>query len=79
MKTLKATCATLMFALLLSITAYSEPNPGDGHSPGSPTVAPIASPTPVPTDATAIQESAVGDEPDLVTFVDVLWAIASIY
>ena len=77
MKTLKATCATLMFALLLSIPAYSEP--GDGHSPGSPGAAPIASPTPVPRDATAIQGSAVEDEPDLVTFADVLWAIASIY
>ena len=77
MKTLKATCATLMFALLLSIPVYSEP--GDGHSPGSPAAAPIASPTPVTTAATAIQESAFEDEPDLVTFADVLWAIASIY
>ena len=79
MKTLKATCATLIFALLLSIPAYSEPNPGDGHSPGSPTVVPTASPTPVATGATAIQGSAVEDEPDLVTFADVFWAIASIY
>ena len=77
MKTLKATCAALMIALLLSIPAYSEP--GDGHSPGSPAAAPIASPTPVTTAATAIKESAVGDEPGLVTFADVLWAIASIY
>ena len=77
MKTLKATCAALMFALLLSIPVYSEP--GDGHSPGSPAAAPIASPTPVPTAATAIQRSGVEDEPGLVTFADVLWAIASIY
>jgi len=77
MKTLKATCATLMFAFLLSIPVYSEP--GDGHSPGSPAAAPIASPTPATTAATAIQRSEVEDEPDLVTFADVLWAIASIY
>ena len=79
MKTLKATCATIMFALLLSIPAYSEPNPGDGHSPGSPAAAPIASPTPATSDATAIQGSGIEDEPGLVTFADVLWAIASIY
>ena len=77
MKTLKATCATLMFALLLSIPVHSEP--GDGHSPGSPAAAPIASPTPATSDATAIQGSGIEDEPDLVTFADVLWAIASIY
>ena len=77
MKTLKATCATLMFALLLSIPAYSEP--GDGHSPGSPAAVPIASPTPAPTCATVVQASGVEDELDLVTFADVLWAIASIY
>ena len=79
MKTLKATCATLMFALLLSIPAYSEPNPGDGHSPGSPSVVPTASPTPATTDATAIQGSGVENEPGLMTLADVLWAIASIY
>ena len=79
MKTLKATCATLLFALLLSIPAYSEPNPGDGHSPGSPTVVPTASPTPTSMVATATQGSGVEDEPDFVTFTDVLWAIASIY
>jgi len=77
MKTLKATCATLMFALLLSIPVHSEP--GDGHSPGSPAAAPIASPTPAPTDASVVQISGVEDELDLVTFADVLWAIASIY
>ena len=66
-----------MFALLLSIPAYSEP--GDGHSPGSPAAAPIASPTPAPTNATVVQASGVEDELDLVTFADVLWAIASIY
>ena len=75
MKTLKATCATIMFALLLSIPVYSEP--GDGHSPGSPAAAPIASPSPALANATA--KSGVGDELDLVTFADVLWAIASIY
>ena len=77
MKTLKATCATLMLALLLSIPAYSEP--GDGHSPGSPAAAPIASPTPATTDAKAVQGSGVENEPGLVTLADVLWAIASIY
>ena len=78
MKTLKATCATLMFALLLSIPAYSETSPGDGHSPGSPTAVPTATPTPTPAEATATEGSGTG-EPDFMTFADVFWAIASIY
>ena len=78
MKTLKATCATLMFALLLSIPAYSETTPGDGHSPGSPAAAPIATPSPTPTDATATEGSGTG-ELDFLSVADVLWAITSIY
>ncbi|HEY6233391.1 MAG TPA: hypothetical protein VIW64_19155 [Pyrinomonadaceae bacterium] len=78
MKTLKATCAALLFALLLSIPAYSETTPGDGHSPGSPAAVPNATPSPTPADVTATEGSGTG-ELDFLTLADVLWAITSIY
>ena len=36
MKTLKATCATIIVALSLSVSAYADTTPGDNHTPGAP-------------------------------------------
>ena len=34
MKTFKVICAAVILALSLSIPAYADGNPGDGHGPG---------------------------------------------
>jgi hypothetical protein len=75
MKTFKAMCATLVFALSLSVPAFSEGTaPGDGHSPGNPV--PASSPVAV---RTATELAAADSNNRLGIFSDLYWVLVSIY
>jgi|GEM_PF-2338520 len=82
MKTFKAICAAMLLALSLSIPAYADTTPGDGHTPGSPS--PITSGTgapttaPVDTELTGGATAAVGDI-SFSAFADIMWALASMF
>lgn len=79
MKTFKAISATLVLALSLSVPAYADTDPGDGHGPGRTTSDPSEL-GPVSDDSglTGAASTASYDG-GLVTLTDILWALASIY
>jgi hypothetical protein len=76
MKTFKTVCAATLLALSLSIPAYADStDPGEVHTPGSP--------SPICTDDGTIitEDTALTDESDISSslFADMLWAMASIF
>ena len=82
MKTFKAISAAFVLALSLSIPAYADTAPGDGHSPGSYVPAPGAIGTPTTeagdTDLAGGAPAIVGDI-SFLNIADILWALASTY
>jgi hypothetical protein len=78
MKTLKVIGATIVLALSLSMPAFADNNPGDGHTPGRPDPVTI-DPTPVKTDSTGTATDTDDNDPSFLNLVDILWALASIY
>jgi hypothetical protein len=79
MKTFKAICATLVLALSLSVPAYADTNPGDGHGPGMATSDPSEF-GPVSDDSGLTgAASTAADDGGLVTLTDILWVLAAIY
>jgi len=77
MKTLKVICATIVLALSLSVPAFADNNPGDGHTPGRPTL--IDDPTPVQPGSTPAATDIDDNDPSFLNIVDIVWALASIY
>ena len=76
MKTFKVICAAVVLALSLSIPAYADGDPGDGHGPGRSVPDPIDNGTPVgSTDSAATADFDSG----FATYADIIWALASIY
>jgi hypothetical protein len=80
MKTLKTVGAALVLALSLSIPAYADTNPGDGHSPGLP------DPAATDVEGSTTPKVPATDDPGAVildlgvqTLADILWSLASIY
>ena len=74
MKTLKAICAAAVLALTLTISAHADG--GDGHGTGRSVSEPIVSGTPDgSTDSAATADLGSG----FATYVDIIWALASIY
>ncbi len=69
MKTLKAISAAAVLALSLTISAYADTNPGDGHSPGRTSCEPSDYGLPTPPE----------NDNGLVTIADIIWALGSIY
>jgi hypothetical protein len=78
MKTFKVIGATIVLALSLSMPAFADNNPGDGHTPGRPTPV-TADPTPLKTGSTDIATDMDENDPSFLNIVDILWALASIY
>ena len=82
MKTFKAIGAAFVLALSLSIPAYADTAPGDGHTPGRsvPNPGAIGTPTTEPENA-GLTCGAPADEGDtsFLNIADILWALASIY
>ena len=79
MKTFKAISAAFVLALSLSIPAYADTTPGDGHTPGAP-----APPIVIPTTAPENTESSdgaptIGGDIRSLSISDILWLWASIY
>ena len=78
MKTAKAICATLFLALSFSVPVYAEDtNPGEVHLPGKPQIictseSPDRNPG-EPCMPTTYTGASLSD------FVDILWAVASIF
>jgi hypothetical protein len=73
MKTVKAMCAATLLALSLSIPAYADTAPGDQHTPGK------VCPAPIPTTSPdGLPPAEVGGI-SLSAFVDIVWALASIF
>lgn len=78
MKTFKAICAAAVLALSLTITAYADGNPGDGHGPGRTTSEPSDYGLPAPEDS--VTSAAVSTyDAGFVTIGDIIWALASVY
>jgi hypothetical protein len=78
MKTAKATCATLFLALSFSVPVYAEDNnPGEVHTPGRPQIV-CTGETPNRTAEPCMPTTNAGNGsfPD---FVDIFWAVASIF
>lgn len=76
MKTFKVICAAAVLALSLSIPAYADGNPGDGHGPGRSTSDPIDPGTP---DGSTDSVATAGLDSGFATYADIIWALASIY
>ena len=79
MRTLKAMCAAAVLALSLSIPAYADTTPGDGHGPGMPTPVGTLPPTTPVKDSSVNNASPFDDEVSWATLADILWALASIF
>ena len=82
MKTLKTVGAALVLALSLSIPAYADTNPGDGHSPGQPDpvgtgAEEVITPKLPPTGTS--DPGAVVSDVGIQTLADILWSLASMY
>ena len=79
MKTLKAICAAAVLALSLSIPAYADTAPGDGHTPGSacPITGGIGTSDPTPGEP-SIATTDAGDI-SFSVLADLMWAMASIF
>ncbi len=79
MKTFKAICAAAILALSLTIPAYADGNPGDGHGPGRTSFESSDYGLPsAPADSLTSGAVSTGDN-GLVTIADIIWALASIY
>lgn len=81
MKTFKAICVAAVLALSLSLPAYADTNPGDGHSPGRNTPNPtdIGTPTTAPENPGLVGAASPNGDISFPTFADIMWALASIY
>jgi hypothetical protein len=82
MKSLKAICAATTLALSLSIPAYAEDTPGEGHTPGRPstTATDTGAPTTTPVNLGSIDTAPpIDGDSTFPTLADILWALASIY
>lgn len=82
MKTLKALCAATLLALSLSISAFADTNPGEGHSPGLTMIAQdgLETPTQEPADTftTGVVTTVDGDG-SIVLLADIVWALALMF
>jgi hypothetical protein len=78
MKTFKVIGATALLALSLSVPAYAETDPGDGHGPGRTTSEPSDFGTVSEYSASTSASDSV-DDGGLLTVADILWALSSIY
>ena len=76
MKTTKAICATALLALSLSIPAYADTAPGEQHTPGSPTPAPVSIAPETPENAGLPAGSSAADgDISSPSIADILWAL----
>jgi hypothetical protein len=79
MKTFKAICAATVLALFLSIPAYAEdPKPGDQHEPGR-AVCVCEMPADDGKTGSTSTTTTVDSEFSLVSVMDMLWTVASIF
>ena len=75
MKTFKAICATAVLVLALTISAHA----GDGHSPVKSTTEPETYGTPTAAPEGSETTGATDSDLALLTFSNIMWALASIY
>ena len=79
MKKLKAICAATLLAFSLSILAFADTTPGEGHTPGL--HAPAPGNVGIPTQETGSVTSGIASTVDgdsIVSLADIVWALASI-
>lgn len=80
MKTLKAMCAATLLALSLSIPAYAETAPGDGHNPGKAAAVPSDGlPIRTPENPGSTGLLAVDGAVSILSITDIVWALASMF
>jgi hypothetical protein len=80
MKTIKAMCVATLLALSLSISAYADTAPGDGHNPGKPAMVPsVERPIGTPENPGSTGLSAVDGDVGILSITDIVWALASMF
>lgn len=82
MKTLKAICAATILALSLSISAFADTDPGEGHSPGKTIIVPLGTETVAPEPPNTVTTSAVetvNGDGSIVVFGDIVWALVLMF
>lgn len=79
MKTLKAMCAATLLALSLSIPAYADTTPGDGHNPGRPAPVPVELPITTPENPGPTGVLAVDGDISVLSITDIVWALTSMF
>jgi hypothetical protein len=81
MKTLKSLGVALALALSLSIPAYADTVPGDGHGPGrsDPADPGIVSTTKGLAQTDISDPSTVASDLGVQTITDIFWSLASMY